>query len=72
MYLLKSTRYIARATKYALGYFTLIKVYACMLTFSWRDVRVIIVNFVFMLIVASIQTMFTGIILDIEEDRRRV
>ena len=67
MFALKTTHFIARATKYALGYFTLVKVYACMLDFSLKDLKVIIVNFIFMLIVATIQNLFSEMILDMQK-----
>lgn len=70
MFALKTTHFIARATKYALGYFTLVKVYACMLDFSLKDLKVI-VNFIFMLIVATIQNLFSEMILDMQREERR-
>lgn len=68
MFALKTTHFIARATKYALGYFTLVKVYACMLDFSLKDLKVI-VNFIFMLIVATIQNLFSEMILYMQRER---
>lgn len=55
MFILKSTHYIVRTTKYALYYFTLIKAYACMIKPQPGDFRIIIANIVAITVVTVIQ-----------------
>lgn len=74
MFVLKSTHFIARATKYALYYYTIIKTYACMLKPQEGYFRILLANIVAITVVSVIQEMFYELIRDkeMEEFFRRI
>lgn len=64
MYVLKTTHFIARATKYALCYHTLIKAYASLLNPKSGDFKEVLVNIGFIIIITIIQETFESLIND--------